>query len=702
MTQPLTVDTISNRRLLTGVRLACLAACLIMFIISLTVYHADLSGLAVFVLFILFYVQLPGQFLLRLAGIRPAHFSVLLCTGLFTGWAFITLQYFVTELIRTNLLLYAAGPVCSLIYLFRLYKERKSGELNRFPVSFGKLSAAFCIFFTVGLFYSMVETQFQYLSPMVDEFTYMNPDKGFHIGLINSLSHGYPLECPWFSGLYFNYHIFTELLYSIPVRLFSLTADKVLLSCGPYMTVYTFSVSMYALFREMCAKADRAGLYSLALLMSNIFIARNPSTSLAFLFIYRNENVAAYGVSGAIALLLLIRYWHADAAGGNLSVRKLLPVIGVLMLVTGIKGPFGLVMLASMWGTFVLGLILRKMKFRMVLPLILMSAGFLLVYMTVLGSKGQGSGGESLFALATIVNITFFKSPVVALTKAIGLPLMLRYAVLLGVFTVFLLTAFFLPFVCGYIRELFLVFTGRREFDFTRVLVYAACLVGYITLMVLSYHGHSQVYFGFVTVFFAPLISFWFFEDMEENRGIAMKLIRGIFIACLILCCAGLAYHLEGLISSAKYAADPSSDAKLYQSMSQDEYKAMRWIDENTPKDSLIATDRYYSRALDKYEVENRWDNRFFLYADYSNRICYLAGSGYNLPAGDWPKRQERININNRLYNASDKGRGKLARSLGIDYVVVSKRFTNASGLENRDYSLCFSNKDVEIYEITD
>ena len=127
----------------------------------------------------------------------------------------------------------------------------------------------------------------------------------------------------------------------------------------------------------------------------------------------------------------------------------------------------------------------------------------------------------------------------------------------------------------------------------------------------------------------------------------------------------------------------------------------MRWIDKNTPKDALLATDRYYTVAPKNFDVVDRWDNRYFLYADYANRICYLAGAGYNLPARDWEKRRDRIKTNDRFFDAADEGRGDLARSLGIDYVVVSKRFTKAGDLTNEDYELCFANKHIDVYAIT-
>ena len=683
------------------IQIACLAMILAMTAIALGVYRADGAGLLIFAGFIVFYVQLPGQLLIRLAGIRFEHTPGILASGFFTGWAFVVLQYFITEVIPSDLILYITGPLCSVIYLAVLAVSRKKDDLQR--LDRGRwLSPSFCFFVVLCLLYSMMLTQYLYLSPTVDQTITMNPDKGFHLGLINSLSHGYPLECPWFAGLYFNYHIFTELLYSVPIRLFGLTADTLLFTCGPYMTVYAFGMSLYAFFCEMCRRRERAGLYCLAVILSNIFIARGIDRSIAFLFIFRNENVAGYGISCAMVVIILLHRWY-ERSENKPAAGPFLVLLALVMLNTGIKGPFGIVLLAAMWGTFVLGLILRKVRFRTILPLILLSAGFYVVYAIILGSKGQSaSAGESLIGMANIINITFYKAPLIALMKSLGLPSVVRYAVLLGAFTVCLLTAFFLPFVIGYLRELFLVLTGRKDFDFTRIVVYAAALVGFIAMMLLNYHGHSQIYFGFVTVFFAPLIAFWFFEDMEDDHGFLMKLVRFLFIAALALSAAGLGSFLYTQSGEAIESADPAAHGNKYKSMSHEEYQAMRWIDENTPKDALLATDRYYSVAPEKFDVVDRWDNRFFLYADYSNRICYLAGAGYNLPAREWQKRLDRIRINDRLFDPADPDRGDLARELGIDYVVLSKRFTHVKDLSNRDYRVCYKNKDIIVYEITE
>ena len=233
-----------------AVKVLCIVAAAVMIVISIAVYGASAPGLLIMLLFTFFYVQLPGLMVLRAAGLRPRYLSTTLALGLFSGWAFILLLYFLADWLRADFILYAVCPVISAAFLVIYFRERKESK-NRFNINLNHIPAAFCIFFVLILFYCIVNTQYLYLSPEISKATYMNPDKAYHIGLINSLSHDYPLESPWISGIYINYHIFSEMMLSIPVRLFDVPADLVTLSFGPFFTAYSFGLSMYSFFREM-------------------------------------------------------------------------------------------------------------------------------------------------------------------------------------------------------------------------------------------------------------------------------------------------------------------------------------------------------------------------------------------------------------------------------------------------------------------
>ena len=698
-----TLNSLSENKILNNiVKYASILAMAVMVIVGITVYKADVAALVILVVFAVVYVQLPGIMILRLLRIRMNHISTAICTGFFAGWAFITVQYFVTDLIGTDILLYGLGPVFTIAYFVSLKKQTDRVICpNRFHID--KLSTAFCIFAALALFYALLSTQYLYLSPAVSDYTYMNADKAYHIGLIDSLSHGWPLVSLWVQGRIIKYHVFTELLLSVPVRLFGVTADVAFFSFNPIMTTYVFGLSTYVMFRELLGHAERAGLCSLAVILSNLYLTRSIDTSLAFHFALINDNAVGYGISGAMLFLVLFRDWYKKYDSNAKSIKELLLLTAFVMLLTGIKGPIAMVLILSVWGTFVIGFIMRKIRFRTVLPLLILSAAFLVVYVLIMGGKGTSNGsGESIFAFATIANIAFFHDPLILFMKGIGLPKIIRLAVMLVVFMIFFLTAFILPFTIGYIRELILVFSCRKEYDFCRVLVYACFLVGLVLLFVMNYSGHSQVYFGLVSVFLAPLITFWFFEDMEANRGTLMNIVRILFVVCLILTSLTLLVHYKSMINSAIYHSNEDIEYDKYMSISEQEYDAMMWINENTPEDSLLATDRYSSVPPEEYSYENRWTNRFFLYATYSNRFCYIAGSGYNLPAGDWVIRKEMIETNEQLYDPENEERGELARELGVDYVIVSKRFCDEEDLSNEDYVPCYSNEDIDIYEISD
>lgn len=687
--------------------LICLAAAAVICLISLTVYRASLPNMLIAAAFFIFYVQIPGLYLIRLAGFRNEHISTTLALGVFAGWAFDVLAYFINDLLPGNLALYIAAPALSVLYAADIARGKQQSLLrSRFHLS--RLSPALCIFMLLVLFYCVASVQYNYMSPAVADFTIMNSDKAYHIGLINSLSHDYPMESPWVSGRFITYHIFSEILLSIPVRLFSVPADFIMLSSGPLWTTYTFGLAAYSFFREMSTVPQRAGIYSLILLLSNIYITRDPQTSLAFKFALENDNSSGYGVASMLVTITAFKKWYgAFRDDAPEKTRYLAVLVFFVMLVTGIKGPMGAVIIAAAWGTMLLGVIMRKLPLKSLLPLIITSAGFAFIYKTVLNGRGTSNAtGQSIFAFAKIVDIAFWKKPLIGAMKAMGLGTPLRLGIVMLVFLAFFFTVFFLPFCVGYIRELILVLSGRKAFEPHRVLVYAACAVGFILMMIMNYAGHSQVYFGLVTVFLSPAVAFWFIEDLELKRdcskhaGLTLRFMLIVMALTLAATSVSFAAYLGERVEGAVKATNIHRTPNQYMSISRDEYEAMLWLNENTDEDALLATDRYYSVAPDKYCVDNRWHNRFFLYSDYSNRFTYISGSGYNIPDSQWELRREMVNTNKQLYDPENEERGELARELGVDYVVVSRRFGDPGDLSSADYEKCYSNDDIEIYKI--
>lgn len=692
----------------TAARCICMILIVIMLVIGIAVYGASAAGSALCALFFIVYVILPGLMGLRVFGIRGEHISTSLASAAFLGWALCVFLAYLTSLIRTDLVLLLAGPVMSCLYLKILFSERKTGLSKTRNFKLSRIPVSFCIFFVLVLLFCLIGTQYQYLSPPKGDFAFISGDRAYHMGMANAASHNLPLESLWIKGLQIKYHIFTDILFSVPIKLFDVRTDTVGQFFAPVLTAFLVGISLYAFFKEMSGRPERAGVYCLVFFLSGMYITRRWTSSLAFKFIFTNDNCAGFGLAAMLVFIIIFKKWSELYNKRDREQWGYLAVCLILvMLITGIKGPIGAVVVAALWGSVMLGLILRKIPLRILAPTLIITIGFIAVYVGVLGAVGQvnTAGGASL-SFAKIVDIAFWKEPLVDIMKSLGLPKVLRMPVVMLAFAAFFFTTFLIPFCMGYVREVYLVLSGKKAFCIDRVLVYALALVGFICLMIFDFTGHNQVYFGLVTIILAPVISFWFLEDMESRSeeypktAVILKPILAIMLLTLLLSTISIGgYYVRRGAEAVGYARQTIALSK-YGGVSRDEYDAMMWIRKNTDKDALLANDRYYSVPLDEYSIDNRWDNSFFLYELYANRFSYISGSAYDLDQRGSGVRKERIANNLRLYDPNNPDRGDLARQLGIDYVIVSKRFSGELNLKNDDYTPCYTNDEVDIYKI--
>ena len=696
--------------------------------IGIVYFKADVKTLLVYCAFLLFWVLIPGAAVLRNLRLESSYVSTAVIRSFFTGFALNVILYYLSDLIGTDVLLYAVGPMLSLMWAFQMIKSGTKAEhesssflrtardvCSRTPASFYVFAA--CVFLC-----SMFTTQYVYISPEFSAFSFMKIDFSYHAGIVNALALDYPPKDPWIDGLIIQYHFFSEMLMSIPERLFGLASEEMILSGTPYLITPVFSVAMYSFFREFAGRKERAGLYCLAFHVSNMFILKKFASSWFLYHIYSNINNAGLGIACLLTALPLLKMWDneeakaaadpdssiirpAGAAGKhaasvperNSGEMFLLAIF--IMLMTGIKGPVSLVLVGGIIGTLILGAILRKVNLKVAAMAGLSVISFVLIYVYVLGSQHENTTGGSIFNPGEVTDIFFLKSEIMDALG--GMPRIAVWGVLFGIFGIFYLSAFLLPFIVGYIRELILVLTGRKVFSFSRVTVYACCLVGFMGMMLLDFNGHSQVYFGFTASVLVPMIAFWFFEDMQDNRSAGMMLVRGVFAICI---CAfaftSLLYMYRGAESARDFYLSRNEDKSTYRNVTTAEYEGLIWLRDNTDEDSLIASDRYNSVPLEEYDYTERGSNTHFAYAVYSQRRQYIEGAGFSVSGRGTQKRGTMVMKNKQLYDPENEDRGDLARELDVDYVVVSKRFDDAGDLSSDDYKLVFTNEEMDIYEI--
>ena len=715
------MSNIANNRILQIVIKAC--SIIVIFAagyIGIAYFKADAGTLAVFCAFLLFWVLIPGAAVLNNIRMQAEHISTQLIRSFFTGFALNIILYYLTALIGTDILLYAVGPVLSLLWMVQALKGGAGSFLKKMRKIFVFTPASFYVFAAFVFVSSMIATQYSYISPEFSAHSMIKLDFGYHAGIINALSAGYPPADPWIDGIVIQYHFFSEMLFSIPERLFNLSSEKMLLSGTPYMITPVFSVAMYSFFREFSKRKELSGLYCLAFHFSNMFILKKFAYSWFLYHIYSNINNAGLGVACMLAALPLLKVWDADAANSKeiqtSNAKHAAPVIRrrcgskemlllalFIMLMTGIKGPVAIILVGGMIGTVILGAILRRINLSAVSATVLSAISFVLIYIYVLGSQHENTTGSTIFNIGEVTDLFFIKQEI--LDALSGVPHSAALIVLLGIFIVFYLTAFLFPFIVGYLRELLLVITKRKDFIFSRVTVYACCMVGFLGLMLLDFSGHSQVYFGFAASALVPMIAFWFFEDLPGDKRIGVRFVRFAFAVCMIIfACTSLMYTYTTACTSRDYYLTHNEDSNRYRNVTTAEYEGLKWIRDNTDEDDLISSDRYFSVDPAEYTADNRSYNTHFSYAIYTQRRQYIEGSGFSISESyeDSSMRSKMVRNNDKLHDPAFGDRGDLARELDVDYVVVSKRFNDTGDLTNEDYKLVFSNDEMDIYEVKD
>ena len=688
----------NNKFFQNTIKILCiLAACIAVFI-AIAFFKADVRTLLLYALYLIFGVLLPGNVILKNLKLESPHFSTELIRSFFTGFALNLILYYASALTGSYRLIFIIAPLLSVLWLVNLFRNDPHMAFRKFADAVDSAPASFFVFVLLALLYSMGSTQFRYIAPEHSLFSLMMQDYGFNAGIVNALAEGFPPKNPWIDGRIITYHYYTQMFLAIPVRLLGLTSDNLIMCCTPYLMGAVFPLSLFSFFREMTSDKKRTGLYCLAFFLANMFMLKRFASSNVCYHLLTNMDNAGLGVSCMLAALPLLKEWDAPSEGGlkrSGSAAFLLSVF--IMIMTGIKGPVAVVMVGGMTGTFLLALIMRKANKGMASATLLSIISFSLIYLFVLEGEHSNASGGTVLNLGEVTDLFFYKYAVMHL----GLPRSTALLVLLCVFAVFFFTAFLVPFAVGYIRELILVIPGKKDFSFSRVSVYASCLVGFLALMVLNFSGHSQVYFGFASCVLVPAIAFWFFEDVKDKKTIPVILVKAVFFVslCFFACTMAL-YATRTAASSVRLYNSKGIHLETYRNLSASEYEGLIWLRDNTDKDALCASDRFNSVSMKEYDYTRRNNNTHFAYAIYSQRRQYLEGSGFSLFADQNELRREMLEKNMQMFDKDNNDRGEFARSLGVDYVIVSKRFNNFGDLSNADYTICFSNEDMDIYKI--
>ena len=667
----------------------------------LVLLYAFLSGNAaavlIFSLFSLVYIQIPGILLLSaMNSVRKLDAENILL-AFFFGLGILILEYCLLSALGLRIVFIVLSPALSLLLIIKRIKEKSSSfqsdiELNQF-IQFAAIVLITCILVCVTQRYA-----FGNIEETRSIFLYQ--DISWHIGNVAALSNGYPFFDFRFAGLKFNYHYFNDLLFGMCKYCFGISANALVLKCTPIITVYTVALGIYAFFKSI---SDNTLLGFIMLLCCGAVdtyyvLSDETHTSLLNYHIFTNINGVALSLAAVVAVFL---FYVRILDGKEVRKRDLLILAVLVFVMTGMKGPFAIVLIAAMAFSSVVHFIKDRDLYRLISVTFVSGAIFLMTYVVVI--KGiENLFGESNNNRATEISVTDTLSRSLYwdnFSRILGngdKAHLLVYCICLAIIgSVIAAGIYHLLFVADTFRS---VGNLLRHKDLPTPAETVAITTGWIGLAgywLVSHIGFSQAYFLFVAVLFIVGESL---RLLDKADGKLIKiLIIGIVAVNTVICGRLLFTSLSDMWDddSEHFAYHNSNPVEVDAPsvLTHSELEGLEWIRDNTDADSVIATDRIDLWSSEYPAAED--DCRSFYYSAFAERQMLIEGFSYSDISLE--AVSDRLAINRTIYSDLEMESRNAIDDAGADYVIVTKRFRSAPE-HFRDP--VFENEDISIYKV--
>ena len=258
----------------------------------------------------------------------------------------------------------------------------------------------------------------------------------------------------------------------------------------------------------------------------------------------------------------------------------------------------------------------------------------------------------------------------------------------------------FILWICKKLRNI-------RDITLSEMLLTGISICGLIVFFIFEIEGSSQLYFFLCAVCFIDLIGLSFLFENKEKIPIVCKAMLSILAIIGIFSSFGILGYQGGrglknlyrAIKSNNLEAQPVADGITYY-----EKCALDYIRENTPEDTIIATNRHknYKEMQDtEHPIPNSYSARYYYVSAYSERQVFLGAWAY------MPRTQQmqdllekRLIANRALFDPLCKNRRELMEKNHISYLVAFAYTGNGYMLTDPDLECVYRNRDVSIYKL--
>ena len=578
----------------------------------------------------------------------------------------------------------------SALGVFGLYKKRsylKSLQTNNAGGAILSIATAICLYMLLSY------TIFNNFTPDVTPNTLYYHDMLWNTGNITALYLQFPPQDLHNLGLSFNYNYLYTMFLAVYKNLFGISSFDLNFKLFAVTQIVLFTSSIYLLFQKIT--------HNMVWVAAAIFLVLFADGILFAHILW-----AAFSTTFGLVFCGLAAYWFfkymenmETARVGDKSFWLMALFFGMAMFA---KSTFALVLLAGM-GTVLLSQLICKKNIKiMLLHGVVLIAITALAYISILGN-GYNVLTRGLTTLMLDANPPYFQWAVQNWGNALS-PTLIKVLC----YPVFLATQYTTVTVSFFVL-LAAVIKWRAEGIKKELFLLASIAFGVILASVTTQPGGSNALFIMICQPIALLGIAVVFKRYFSLKDAKPVLRRVLCITVCALVGLGTVLTIQGIVTAdardgrfKMYPPLALTDHPVVDNISKPntisfpEYLGMLWLRDNTPKDAIVAGDRfYYLNSKDPAHA------RYFDYTAFSERQFYLEGFNYT---NTNEKNFEQI-ISGKLETLkrvfiNDPDAIARLKAAGVTYLVRSDFIHPDFQLDPQYGRIVFANQAIIIYQL--
>lgn len=645
-----------------------------------------------FIAYLIFWIQIPGMLIESYLLPARLKWSTKLGAGFYMGFTVLAIIYYVESLLKLKYVISVAGPLLSIIAIYLYIKKGRPSLCNEGE----EIRPTFYIILGIIFVMCLLGFVLQFINATEGITTQVFHDNLFHIGNIVALSRSFPNYDIRVDGIVFYYHYFMDLLFAMCKRIFGMNAFDLYIMGDAPMSAWALAPALITIGERIKGDKVYKELKYFIVCFSAFLCCVGV---MAFTVRWRNTphswnnnhmfcNGNAIGIAVALTILVLdvlVEIWDEEW-----SVKLIIANILMMIAATGFKGTTGLQLAGIIPAVFVIELLITKKFSKQKLAYAITSViSFIVTYIVVVA--GWNTNGSNNRATTFGVDGDFSSLELSAMSNymiqsgrlsresasQVAVMILLNIICITGP-----LIVTFVAFSVSRLKELIKTGSIGNIFDWFCI---GSVIIAWIGYSCFGIEGMSQAY---LVLGVAPLIVYCSINYAREKKRILSK----ILIACTFI---GGAYLVA--LDVQFYLTEIQNQNKIYRSLDKDRTDVVSyfmmdgyyWLRDNTPENSLVATD-IHTENLDFRYI-------YFYCSAFSERQCYI--EGYDYTDVNESISDKMMAINSMFYLSDAEVVEASLEKYGIDYLVVSERENPGYEAPTERLSLCYSNPKIKIYK---